>query len=818
MTDTGLPRRAFVASVTGAAAALGTAAPASAASPAPAAAGRPSPSPGTPGMTLWYESPATDWESQALPLGNGAMGVCFFGDPARERLQFNEKTLWTGGPGAAGYDFGNWRSPRPGALDEVRARINEEQRASPEWVAERLGQPRTAYGAYQPFGDVWVECPAGPGGVTGYRRYLDIAEAVGGVRYAAGGVTYAREYLASAPAGVIAARFTADQPGAVSVTVSVTTGANRTATLAASGGRITLAGVLDSNGLRFASQVLVCNEGGTRTDNPGGSVTVSGADAVTLLLAAATDYAPRYPRYRSGTDPHGPVTARVDAAAARGFAALRREHRADYQELFGRVRLRLGEAADPGLPTDALLAAYQDGTLDEAGRRSLETLYFQYGRYLLISSSRPGSLPANLQGVWNHSAEPPWSADYHVNINLQMNYWPAETTNLTETTAPLFDYADSLMAPGQVTAREMFGSRGWVVHNETTPFGFTGVHDWPTAFWFPEAGAWLAQHYYEHYLFTGDETFLRERAYPVMKSLSRFWADTLVTDPRDGTLVVSPSFSPEHGEFSAGASMSQQIVWELLTATAAVAQAAGEQDQEFLAQLRGTLDRLDPGLRIGSWGQLQEWKEDWDDPGSDHRHVSHLFALHPGRRITPQRDPELARAARVSLTARGDGGTGWSKAWKISFWARLLDGDRAHSLLAGQLRSSTLPNLWDTHPPFQIDGNFGATAGIAEMLVQSHADAIHLLPALPGAWPHGSVTGLRARGDVTVSLRWRDGQVVRAALRAGRTGEMTVRSGVFRRRYRIRDARGGRPAGAARDGDTLTFRARRGHTYVLTAG
>ncbi|RBM12142.1 glycoside hydrolase N-terminal domain-containing protein [Streptomyces sp. PT12] len=766
-------------------------------------------------MTLWYDEPATAWESEALPLGNGALGLTFFGGLAEERLQFNEKTLWTGGPGAEGYDFGNWRTPRPGAIDEVRARIDEELRVSPERVVGRLGQPRTHFGAYQAFGDVWVRFTRQPSGVTGYRRHLDISEAVGGVTYASEGVTHTREYFVSAPDGVIVARFTADRPGSIGCAVSITTPGDRSSELRAHRGRIALSGALDDNGMRYASHLQVLHRGGSRTENADGSVTVADADSVTLILGAATDYAARHPGYRTGEDPRAEVARRVDAAAARAFGELRDDHTADHRALFDRVRLRVG-GEDPGLPTDELLTAYRDRTLTPGARRALETLYFQYGRYLLIASSRPGSLPANLQGVWNDSTRPPWGADYHVNINLQMNYWPAHTTNLAETTGPLFDYIESLVPPGEVTAREMFESRGWVVNNETTPFGFTGVHDWAQSFWFPEAGAWLAQHAWEHYLFTRDAGFLRERAYPLMRSLSLFWIDFLVTDPRDGHLVVSPSYSPEQGDFSAGASMSQQIVWDLFTSTAAAAERVGDRGA-FAAELADALDRLDPGLRIGSWGQLREWKEDWDDPANTHRHASHLFALHPGRQITPRDDPEYAEAARVSLTARGDGGTGWSKAWKVNFWARLLDGDRAHTMLSEQLRFSTLANLWDTHPPFQIDGNFGATAGVAEMLVQSHRGVIDVLPALPAVWANGSVEGLRARGDVTVDIAWHGGAPTRVALRPGRTGELTVRGELFDGLFDVRDEDSGRRVDLRRDGPEITFGAREQRACVATS-
>ncbi len=765
------------------------------------------------GETLWYDEPATSWEQQALPIGNGAMGAAIFGGVGSERVQFNEKTLWTGGPGSAGgYTFGNWEQPRPKAIEDVQRTLEEQLQMDPPEVAQALGQPKRGFGAYQTFGDLTLQIENEPGAVQGYRRELDIAGALARVSYSSGGVRYTREYFASRPGGAIVMRLSADRPGKVGFTASVSVPDNRSRTVMARDGRITVAGALQDNGLRYESQLQVTSHGGSRTDGGDGSVTVAGADSAVLVLAAGTNYSDRYPDYR-GAEPHRRVSAAVDRAARKRYARLLEAHERDHAKLFGRVRLDIGQAM-PDVTTDELLRSYRGGA--SAADRALEALYFQYGRYLLIASSRPGSLPANLQGVWNESTSPPWSADYHVNINLQMNYWPAEVTNLSETTDPLFDYIDSLRAPGRVTAREMFGNRGWVVHNETTPYGFTGVHDWATSFWFPESGAWLAQHLYEHYRFTRDERFLRKRAYPVMKELAQFWLDELIVDRRDGRLVVSPSYSPEHGPFSAGAAMSQQIVWDLFTN---VAEAAGELrgERAFRREVRDALARLDPGTRVGSWGQLQEWKEDWDDPADDHRHVSHLFGLHPGRQFSPLTTPELAEAAAVTLRGRGDGGTGWSKAWKINFWARLLDGDHAHKMLSEQLKTSTLPNLWDTHPPFQIDGNFGATAGVAEMLVQSHTGELQVLPALPSAWPEGSVSGLRARGDVTVDVRWSGGTADEIELRSGRSGRIAVRSDLFAGPFRLVDARTRRAVKHKRDGDLVTFRAERNRRYVATA-
>lgn len=757
------------------------------------------------GLTLWYDEPAADWESQALPIGNGTLGAMIFGRTGTEAIQLNEKTLWSGGPGSEGYDFGNWREPRPGAIAQVQQSINERERVPPEEVAAALGQARFGYGSYQSFGDLTLTF-ASDGEITAYRRDLDLRTGVASVSYDASGVRLTREHFASHPDRVIVVRLEADRPGQIGFTAAVALPANRTATTTARHGRITVAGALTDNGLLFEGQFRVLTGGGARVDNADGSVTVSGADWATILVAAGTNYSDRYPTYR-GTDPHRRVTADLDRAATQPYAKLRAAHVRDHQSLFGRVRLDLGQRM-PDVPTDELLASYQGA--GSPADRALEALFFQYGRYLLIGSSRDNArLPANLQGVWNKYDAAPWSADYHVNINLQMNYWLADPANLGDTTGPLFDFIDALRAPGSVSAEQMFGNPGFVVHNETNAYGFTGVHDWPTAFWFPEAAAWLARHLYDHYRFTLDRRFLRDRAYPVMREVARFWLEELIVDPRDGTLVVSPSYSPEHGDFSAGASMSQQIVFDLFSSVVEAATLLGE--TRFRNEVAAALNRLDPGTRIGSWGQLQEWKGDWDDPADDHRHVSHLYGLHPGRQISPTKTPELARAAEVSLRARGDGGTGWSKAWKINFWARLLDGDHAHLMLSEQLRTSTLANLWDTHPPFQIDGNFGATSGVTEMLLQSHGDEVHILPALPAAWPEGRVTGLRARGDLTVDIAWSAGAARQIAITAGQATRVTLRSSLFGGSFRFDHA-------ADHDGDRITFTTRPGARYTVIAG
>ena len=760
------------------------------------------------GMTLWFDRPAASWEKEGLAIGNGAMGAVVMGQVEHDVLQFNEKTLWEGGPGSRyGYDYGHPEDDKDylGRLKSIQNEIAQKGALAPEYVADKLGRDVIGYGNYQSFGNLLMSFDHDAG--SQYRRELDISTGIAKVSYTSAGVSYQREYFASYPDQVIGVRLTADKPGTISLKIALKPSNGRSVKRKVSDNSIIVAGEQEENKLAYEAQLRVFNKGGSIAGS-GQTLDVIAADEVLILLSAGTNYAQRYPQYR-GEAPHARLSKIMQKASQKSPEALIADHIADHQSLFKRMTLDLkGQLANK--PIDVLLQEYKgQGKQDVA----LEQLYFQYGRYLLIASSRPGSLPANLQGVWNHSNTPPWNADYHVNINLQMNYWPADVTNLSDVNEPLFDFIDSLIEPGTIAASKILGvEEGWTLFLNTNIYGFTGVIKWPTAFWQPEAGAWLAQHYYEHYLFTGDENFLRERAYPAIKGAAQTWMEALLKDKRDGLLVVSPSYSPEHGGFTAGAAMSQQLVYDVLRNAHEAAVVLN--DFAFAEQLNKVLEKLDTGTRIGKWGQLQEWKEDLDDPVSKHRHISHLFALHPGRQISPMATPKLAEAAKKTLEARGDAGTGWSKAWKVNLWARLLDGDRAHKLLKEQLIHSTLPNMWDNHPPFQIDGNFGATAGVAEMLIQSQNEEIHLLPALPKAWPNGSASGLKARGNIEVDLQWENSRFLSAELLPAFDGPVMVRLDGLTSSV-IVTAKDGKSVKARQEGDLLSFSALKGKAYKI---
>lgn len=760
-------------------------------------------------------NPDAEWERRSLPIGNGSIGANVMGSVPTERLTLNEKTLWRGGPGtgrgsekgtaAGAAHYWNVNKQSAHVLAEIRqafadgdndkaARLTWENYNS-EVPYEATGEEEFRFGSFTTLGELCIGTGIDSAAVSGYRRALSLDSAVATVSFRHNGAAYERTAFISYPDNVLVLRFRATEKGRQNLRIAYTPNPVSEGRFEADGtDGLVYTARLDNNGMQYVVRLRAIVSGGSVSTN-NGVIATEGADEVVILLTADTDYKPNYdpdfndPKAYVGIDPVETTADWMKHAAKKGYKRLLRDHYADYAALYGRVTLSLGTASVPDAPTDRRLADYRKGAKDPA----LEALYYQFGRYLLIASSRPGNLPANLQGIWHNNVDGPWRVDYHNNINLQMNYWPALSTNLTECAQPLNDFIRLLEKPGRATAKAYWGARGWAASISANIFGFTAPLEGQDMSWNynPMAASWLATHLWDYYDYTRDEDFLREIAYPLIKGCAEFTQDFLWHRP-DGSYTAAPSTSPEHGPIDQGTTFTHAVAREILKCAIQSAKVLGTDNAEA-QQWQNVLDSIVP-YRIGRYGQLLEWSTDIDNPNDQHRHVNHLYGLHPGTTISPFSTPELAKAARVVLEHRGDGATGWSMGWKLNQWARLHDGNHSYMLYGNLLKNGTADNLWDMHPPFQIDGNFGGTAGVTEMLLQSHDGAIDLLPSLPDAWADGYISGLRARGNFGVDIKWQGGRLQSAVITSDSGGACKVRYG----------------------DSQIQFNTKRGKTYTVT--